>query len=103
VFTTVLLFYAPVMLGLLLWNGLACLLVFRRRRLDPRRCRYLYYLVVLLMLPGLVCDVGGMSPDAAIMLRAAWLFPGSSSWPPLRASPCCCGTASAAGWFRCRC
>jgi hypothetical protein len=75
-FTTVLLFYAPVMLGSLLWNGLACLLVFRRRRLDPRRFRYLYYLVLLLMLPGLICDVGGMSPDAAIMLRAAWLYPG---------------------------
>lgn len=75
-FNTLLFLYLPLMLGLLLWNGVACLLVFRNRRLDSWRFRYLHYLVLLLMLPGMVCDVGGMSPDAAILLRAAWLYPG---------------------------
>ncbi|MHC4405487.1 MAG: hypothetical protein ACYTG0_38055 [Planctomycetota bacterium] len=75
-FNMVLFLYLPLMLGSLLWNGVACLLVFRNRRLDSRRFRYLHYLVLLLMLPGVVCDVGGMSPDAAILPRAAWLYPG---------------------------
>ncbi len=31
-FNTLLLFYVPLMLGTLVWNGLVCLLVFLRRR-----------------------------------------------------------------------
>jgi len=75
-FNTLLFLYLPLMLGLVLWNGVACWLVFRNRRLDSRRFRYLHYLVLLLMLPGVVCDVGGMTPDTAVLLRAAWLYPG---------------------------
>lgn len=74
-FNTLLFFYLPLMLGLVLWNSVACLLVFRNRRLDLRRFRYPHYLVWLLMLPGMICDVGGMSPEAATLLRFAWLYP----------------------------
>jgi hypothetical protein len=45
-------FYAPVMLGALLWNTIACLLVFRRRQVVSWRFRYVHYLAMLLMLPG---------------------------------------------------
>jgi len=72
---TLLFFYAPVMLGALLWNTVACLLVFRRRHVASWRFRYVHYLTMLLMLPGLVCDVGGMFPHTASLLWAGWLYP----------------------------
>ncbi|NQT12706.1 MAG: hypothetical protein HQ582_08155, partial [Planctomycetes bacterium] len=67
---TLLFFYAPVMLGALLWNTVACLLVFRQRQVVSWRLRYLHYLTLLLMCPGLVCDVGGMFPHTASLLWA---------------------------------
>ena len=75
-FNAILFIYLPLMLGTLLWNGVACWLVFRNRQHDCQRFRSLHYLVLLLMLPGMVLDVGGMEPDAAFMLWAAWLYPG---------------------------
>lgn len=72
---TLLFYYLPLLVSLLLWNGLACVLLFRRRGSDPRALRLLHYLVLVLMLPGLICDVGGMSPDTAVLFRLAWLYP----------------------------
>jgi len=68
-------FYAPVMLGALVGNFVACLLVFRRRRETRWRLRYAYYLSALVMLPGLAFDAGGMSPENASLLWGAWLYP----------------------------
>jgi hypothetical protein len=72
---TLLFFYAPVMLGAMIGNAAACLLVFRRRRDMAWRLRYAHYLTGLAMLPGLICDAAGMSPDSAFLLWGAWLYP----------------------------
>jgi len=75
--STLFLVYLPAMLGVLFWNSVACLLVFRRRRLYPWHLRYACYLAAASMLPGLICDIGGMDPNAASLLWAAWLYPGA--------------------------
>jgi hypothetical protein len=72
---TLLFFYAPVMLGAILGNTAVCLLVFRRRKELGWRLRYAHYLAALLMLPGLVCNVGGTSPDGKSLVWGAWLYP----------------------------
>jgi len=74
-FNTLLFLYLPLILATLLWNVIACWLVFRRRRQFSWRVRYFHYFVLLLMLPAMVCDVAGMTPDGAVLLWGAWIYP----------------------------
>ncbi|MHB1462236.1 MAG: glycoside hydrolase family protein [Armatimonadota bacterium] len=70
-----LLFYVPAMIGVLVWNIAACIIVRRSKDLYPRWGRWCCYIATVLMLPGLVCDVGGMTPKEPVTTFGPWLYP----------------------------
>ncbi len=70
-----LLFYLSAMIGVLVWNITACIIVRRSKDRYPRWGRWCCYIATVLMLPGLVCDVDGMTPNPPSTTFGAWLYP----------------------------